>query len=240
LPGPEPQDIVAGRVDHRVEVIGRDEDRYRLLGKHAVPDGLQEPRDREPVDDGEDRRLRSRGDQDDSPSDRLEALSNGPPGPRQRRLRAIRRQPRFHLAVCRSSKSPAGGSLRSSTTNRGTSRPARMMSAVSMLRWKFVMTHKSIGVDASRSRARPACSLPRSVRPPRIAGSPFSTPRSLNTLSPWRIAIRVSTPRHPRTSHSLSSPTPSIRSCPKMLPPRREWQDPRSGAGSEKTCYLDR
>src|SRR5918912_898980 len=83
-------------------------------------------------------------------------------------------------------------SFRSGRTSRGTARPARAISAVSITRPNSLVTQRSIGSSRISSPRRRACSRPRSVSATGTATSPLIAPRTLYSLSAWRARIASS------------------------------------------------
>src|SRR3954454_10446147 len=77
----------------------------------------------------------------------------------------------------------------SRTTSRGTSRPRSASSAVSIARSNSDVMQRSIVRSRSASPSARASSRPRGVNAMATAGSPFTSPRTLYSLSPWRARI---------------------------------------------------
>src|SRR4051794_1316858 len=80
----------------------------------------------------------------------------------------------------------------SGTTSRGTSRPRNASSAVSIARAKSEVTQRSSARSRRLTPSARACSRPRSVSATGTAGSSFTSPCALYSLSPWRARITVS------------------------------------------------
>ncbi|MBD0318549.1 MAG: hypothetical protein ICV71_08475, partial [Thermoleophilia bacterium] len=73
------------------------------------------------------------------------------------------------------------------------------MSAVSRVRSNAEVTQSSISSPASSVASVRACATPRSLKGHRTSIRPFTSPRALKTLSPWRTRIADSIDRGVRS-----------------------------------------
>src|SRR5215217_1580569 len=96
---PEPKDVESSRVDHRCNVSPVDEHGYGLIREHSVANRLQEPGDREAVDDQEHRCLWSSGHRGDALADVLQGFAQRQASARKRRLRPVRLLPLIQIGV---------------------------------------------------------------------------------------------------------------------------------------------